>query len=184
MKHASYDEAREDGYRLKGIQLIDSVRQSLQLCVSASTPFQNHGKAVSLTSSARRPVKTFHTAAIYYHKFRVRFPSNEYNYEDVALAALFVACKAEDTIKKSKEILCAAHNLRQPHDHKTPDDKVGGFPLEEHRCIFGFRLRRLTLLKDIRGPVSVHRRFGAPHSRNNRLRLPSPVPSEAAYQDG
>ncbi len=69
-------------------------------------------------------MKTFDTAAIYYHKFRVRFPSNEYNYEDVALAALFVACKAEDTIKKSKEILCAAHNLRQPHDHKTPDDKV------------------------------------------------------------
>lgn len=70
-------------------------------------------------------MKTFDTAAIYYHKFRVRFPSNEYNYEDVALAALFVACKAEDTIKKSKEILCAAHNLRQPHDQKTPDDKVG-----------------------------------------------------------
>lgn len=70
-------------------------------------------------------MKTFDTAAIYYHKFRIRFPSNEYNYEDVALAALFVACKAEDTIKKSKEILCAAHNLRQPHEHKTPDDKVG-----------------------------------------------------------
>ncbi|KAJ4289414.1 RNA polymerase II C-terminal domain kinase beta subunit [Collariella sp. IMI 366227] len=101
MKHIGYDEAREDGYRLKGIQLIDSVRQSLQL-----------------------PVKTFGTAAIYYHKFRVRFPSNEYNYEDVAVAALFVACKAEDTIKKSKDILCAAHNLRLPHDHKTPDDKV------------------------------------------------------------
>ncbi|KAK4044123.1 hypothetical protein C8A01DRAFT_12474 [Parachaetomium inaequale] len=101
MKQIGYDEAREDGYRLKGIQLIDSVRQSLQL-----------------------PVKTFDTAAIYYHKFRVRFPSNEYNYEDVALAALFVACKAEDTIKKSKDILCAAHNLRQPHDHKTPDDKI------------------------------------------------------------
>jgi len=101
MKQIGYDEAREDGYRLKGIQLIDSVRQSLQL-----------------------PVKTFDTAAIYYHKFRVRFPSNEYNYEDVALAALFVACKAEDTIKKSKEILCAAHNLKQPHDYKTPDDKI------------------------------------------------------------
>ncbi|KAL2022864.1 hypothetical protein VTK56DRAFT_4395 [Thermocarpiscus australiensis] len=101
LKNTGYDEAREDGYRLKGVQLIDSVRQSLQL-----------------------PVKTFDTAAIYYHKFRTRFPSNEYNYEDVALSALFVACKAEDTIKKSKEILCAAHNLRQPHDHKTPDDKI------------------------------------------------------------
>ena len=36
MKHIGYDEAREDGYRLKGIQLIDGVRQSLQLCVAAS----------------------------------------------------------------------------------------------------------------------------------------------------
>ncbi len=33
MKHIGYDEAREDGYRLKGIQLIDGVRQGLQLCV-------------------------------------------------------------------------------------------------------------------------------------------------------
>jgi CTD kinase subunit beta len=33
MKHIGYDETREDGYRLKGIQLIDSVRQSLHLCV-------------------------------------------------------------------------------------------------------------------------------------------------------
>ncbi|KAK0715213.1 C-terminal domain kinase-like protein [Lasiosphaeris hirsuta] len=101
LRNIGYDEAREDSYRLKGVQLIDSVRQSLQL-----------------------PVKTFDTAAIYYHKFRIRFPSSEYNYEDVALASLFVACKVEDTIKKSKEILCAAHNLRQPHDNKTPDDKI------------------------------------------------------------
>lgn len=36
MKHIGYDEAREDGYRLKGIQLIDGVRQSLQLYVAAS----------------------------------------------------------------------------------------------------------------------------------------------------
>ncbi|KAK4097962.1 cyclin-like protein [Parathielavia hyrcaniae] len=117
MKHAGHDEAREDGYRLKGIQLIDSVRQSLQL-----------------------PVKTFDTAAIYYHKFRVRFPSNEYNYEDVALASLFVACKAEDTIKKSKEILCAAHNLKQPHDQKTPDDKLFEAP-----CRFTVGLERHIL---------------------------------------
>jgi len=70
------------------------------------------------------PVKTFCSAAVYYHKFRIRFPSSEYNYEDVALASLFTACKVEDTIKKSKEILCAAHNLRYPNDHKPPDDKV------------------------------------------------------------
>ncbi|KAM7203465.1 CTD kinase subunit beta [Naviculisporaceae sp. PSN 640] len=94
-----YNEAQEDQLRIKGVQLIDNVRQSLQL-----------------------PVKTFDTAATYYHKFRIRYPSEEYNYEDVALASLFVACKVEDTIKKSKDILCAAHNLRH-HDNKTPDDK-------------------------------------------------------------
>ena len=38
MKQLGYDEAREDGYRLKGIQLIDSVRQSLQLCVLPPPP--------------------------------------------------------------------------------------------------------------------------------------------------
>ena len=59
-----------------------------------------------------------------YHKFRLRFRNKEYNYEDVALACLFVACKAEDTHKKSKEILCAAHNVRVPNDRRTADDKV------------------------------------------------------------
>ncbi|KAK3339564.1 hypothetical protein B0H65DRAFT_476829 [Neurospora tetraspora] len=101
LKSIGYDEQREDSYRLKGVQLIDSVRQSISL-----------------------PVKTFDTAATYYHRFRIRFPSAEYNYEDVALASLFVACKVEDTIKKSKDVLCAAHNIRQPHDQRTPDDKM------------------------------------------------------------
>ncbi|KAK1755548.1 cyclin-like protein [Echria macrotheca] len=101
LRSIGYDEAREDNYRLKGVQLIDNVREALQL-----------------------PYRTFVTAATYYHKFRIRFPSSEYNYEDVALASLFTACKVEDTIKKSKDILCAAHNLRHPNDNKTPDDKT------------------------------------------------------------
>ncbi|KAK4640812.1 RNA polymerase II C-terminal domain kinase beta subunit [Podospora bellae-mahoneyi] len=100
LKAIAYEEAKDDHYRIRGVQLIDNVREALQL-----------------------PIKTFDTAAIYYHRFRIRFPSSEYNYEDVALAALFVACKSEDTIKKSRDILCAAHNLRSPHDKKTPDDK-------------------------------------------------------------
>lgn len=32
LKSIAYDEAREDAYRLKGVQLIDSVRQSISLC--------------------------------------------------------------------------------------------------------------------------------------------------------
>lgn len=48
----------------------------------------------------------------------------EYNYQDAALASLFVACKVEDTIKKSREILCAAHNIKYPDHPLAQDDKV------------------------------------------------------------
>lgn len=42
-----------------------------------------------------------------------------------ALACLWLASKAEETPKKSKEILCAAWNLPLPtDDHLTPDDEV------------------------------------------------------------
>ena len=95
------DPMREDSYRLQGVQLIDSVRQVLRL-----------------------PVKTFATACTYYHKFRLNFRDAEYNYQDAALSALFVACKVEDTIKKSREVLCAAHNIKNPDKPTTPDDKV------------------------------------------------------------
>lgn len=35
-----------------------------------------------------------------------------------------MACKVEDTIKKSKEILCAAYNIKNPEHPTTQDDKV------------------------------------------------------------
>ena len=73
-----------------------------------------------------RPVRTFDTACVYYHRFRLSFRDAEYNYQDAVTASLFVACKVEDTIKKSKDILCAAWNVKKP-DHRTqPDDKVSG----------------------------------------------------------
>lgn len=37
-----------------------------------------------------------------------------------------MACKVEDTIKKSREILCAAYNIKNPTQPTTQDDKVGG----------------------------------------------------------
>lgn len=40
------------------------------------------------------------------------------------MACLFLACKVEDTIKKSKEILCAAYNIKNPEHPTTQDDKV------------------------------------------------------------
>lgn len=45
--------------------------------------------------------------------------------QDAAAAALFTACKIEDTLKKSRDIICAAHNLRLPvNEHLSPDDTV------------------------------------------------------------
>lgn len=46
LRNIGYDEAREDGYRLKGIQLIDTVRQSLQL-YGAACPLPPPPSAVS-----------------------------------------------------------------------------------------------------------------------------------------
>ncbi|CRK44896.1 hypothetical protein BN1723_006352, partial [Verticillium longisporum] len=44
--------------------------------------------------------------------------------QDAALASLFLACKVEDTIKKSKEILCAAYNIKNADFTTTQDDKM------------------------------------------------------------
>ncbi|KAL2061880.1 hypothetical protein VTL71DRAFT_7258 [Oculimacula yallundae] len=91
---------REDTFRLQGVQWINEVRTALQL-----------------------PVRTFCTAAHYYHKFRLAHKDNEYQFQDAAAAALLTACKIEDTLKKSREILCAAHNIKvAPADHLSPDD--------------------------------------------------------------
>ncbi|KAI0010937.1 cyclin-like protein [Xylariaceae sp. FL0662B] len=95
------DSAWEDNYRLLGIQLIQDVRQALQL-----------------------PVKTYDTACTFYHRFRLKHPGAEYNYNDAALACLFVACKVEDTLKKSREILCANHNIKNSDHPTTQDDKI------------------------------------------------------------
>ncbi|KAF2231023.1 cyclin-like protein [Viridothelium virens] len=111
-------EQREDQMRLQGVAWIDRVRKALSL-----------------------PVRTYNTACVYYHKFRLMHADNEYNYIDAAAAALFTACKIEDTLKKSKEILCTAYNMNVgPADKLSPDD-----PIFEtgHRTLVG--LERLML---------------------------------------
>ncbi|KAI9816241.1 MAG: RNA polymerase II C-terminal domain kinase beta subunit [Pycnora praestabilis] len=111
-------EAKEDNIRLQGVAWIDSVRKALQL-----------------------PVRTYNTAVVYYHKFRLVHVDNEYSFIDAAAAALFTACKIEDTLKKSREILCAAYNLKLvPAEQLSPDDSL----FESHsKAIIG--LERLML---------------------------------------
>ncbi|CAO2653567.1 Nn.00g029780.m01.CDS01 [Neocucurbitaria sp. VM-36] len=93
-------DAKEDAVRLQGVAWIDQVRRALQL-----------------------PIRTFNTAVMYYHKFRLLHADHEYNWADAAAAALFTACKIEDTLKKSREILCAHWNAKVgPGESLSSDD--------------------------------------------------------------
>ncbi|PNS16801.1 CTD kinase subunit beta [Sphaceloma murrayae] len=96
------NEARESGNRLQGVAWIESVRKALQL-----------------------PVRTYMTAVVYYHRFRLAHAESDYMNVDAAAAALFTACKIEDTLKKSRDILCAAYNLKVSlAEQLTPDDSI------------------------------------------------------------
>jgi CTD kinase subunit beta len=98
---------KDDTVRLQGVAWIDQVRRALQL-----------------------PIRTFNTAVMYYHKFRLLHADNEYNWADASAAALFTACKIEDTLKKSREILCANWNLKVgPGESLSSDDPVRCFRL-------------------------------------------------------
>ncbi|GES60397.1 cyclin-like protein [Aspergillus terreus] len=115
---------REEALRLQGVTWIDNVRRALNL-----------------------PIRTFNTAVVYYHKFRLVHPDNEYSYTDAAAAALFTACKIEDTLKKSRDIVCAAYNLKIPaSEHVSPDNPVGPAPKRRRRKV------KLTLQKVFEGP--------------------------------
>jgi CTD kinase subunit beta len=103
LNDVNMSDAKEDAVRLQGVAWIDQVRRALQL-----------------------PIRTFNTAVIYYHKFRLLHSDNEYNWADASAAALFTACKIEDTLKKSREILCANWNLKAGHGESlSSDDPVG-----------------------------------------------------------
>ncbi|KAI0399694.1 cyclin-like protein [Xylaria palmicola] len=95
------DLSRDEAARIQGVQLIDDVRSALQL-----------------------PIITYIAACGYYHRFRLEFDNRAHQWSDMALACLFVACKSEDTLKKSRDIVCANHNLKNPDRTTTPDDKI------------------------------------------------------------
>jgi CTD kinase subunit beta len=99
----SLAEAREDTVRLQGVAWLDNVRRELQL-----------------------PVKTFTTAVVYYHKFRLAHPKEDYQWVDAAAASLLTSCKNEDTLKKSRDILAAAYNMKLPgnQEQAATDDPM------------------------------------------------------------
>ncbi|KAM0724321.1 hypothetical protein Q7P37_000203 [Cladosporium fusiforme] len=120
----SIAEAKEDSLRLQGVQWLDIVRRALQL-----------------------PVRTFTTACTYFHKFRLAHPpgtptGDSYIWSDAAAASLLTACKMEDTLKKSREILAASYNLKaaSAHDHLPSDD-----PMFEQQSRVVIGLERMVL---------------------------------------
>ena len=124
VQERSLAEAREDTFRLQGCTWLDNVRRALQL-----------------------PIRTYTTACVYYHKFRLAHPGNltgmEYGnaWADACAASLLTSCKVEDTLKKSRDILAAAYNLKAPgHDQLGSDDAVFEGP---SRNVIG--LERLVL---------------------------------------
>ena len=83
-----------------------------------------------IATDETRPIRTFCTAVTYYHKFRLAHKDSEYQFQDAATAALLVGCKIEDTLKKSREILCAAYNLKMQSgsEHLSSDDPAFDTP--------------------------------------------------------
>ena len=69
-------------------------------------------------------MRTFDTACTYFHRFRLVFRDTEYNWQDAAISCLFLACKVEDTIKKSRDVLLAVSIVKNPSRTAPPDDKV------------------------------------------------------------
>ncbi|KAK1062594.1 RNA polymerase II C-terminal domain kinase beta subunit [Friedmanniomyces endolithicus] len=119
LQERSLAEAREDSVRLQGVTWLDTTRRALQL-----------------------PIRTFTTACSYFHYFRLAHPgAMDYAWSDAAAAALLVSCKAEDTLKKSRDILAAAYNVKAgSHDALSADDVVFEAP---SRTVIG--LERLML---------------------------------------
>ena len=119
VQERSLAEAREDSVRLQGVTWLDNTRRALQL-----------------------PIRTFTTACAYYHYFRLAHPgATDYAWADAAAAALLMSCKAEDTLKKSRDILAAAYNSKaSSHDALSADDPVFEAP---SRVVIG--LERLML---------------------------------------
>lgn len=124
LQERSIAEAKEDSLRLQGVQWLDIVRRALQL-----------------------PVRTYTTACTYFHKFRLAHPpgtptGDSYIWSDAAAASLLTACKMEDTLKKSREILAASYNLKaaSAHDHLPSDD-----PMFEQQSRVVIGLERMVL---------------------------------------
>lgn len=110
LESAGLMDERDVQGRLQGIAIIEATRRNL-----------------------RMPMKTYGTACVFFMRYRYHVATKgaedeevrKYDFRDAALASLWLASKAEETPKKSKEILCAFRNTTlPPEEHLTPDDEI------------------------------------------------------------
>jgi CTD kinase subunit beta len=69
------DPQREDDIRISGVTWIDNARKALRLYVYLNCLYGSI-KLLILP----RPVRTYNTACVYYHKFRLVHPDSQYSY--------------------------------------------------------------------------------------------------------
>lgn len=85
----------------------------------------------TLRTALSLPVRTWGSSVLCYHLFRLDNPDLEYNLTEVCCASLLLACKVEDTLKKGRDIVCAAKNFERRSESGSkekewlsPDDPV------------------------------------------------------------
>lgn len=76
MSQTGVSEAKEDSIRLQGVAWIDNVRKALRLY----SPLAFVCHPGPLLTACSRPVRTFNTAAVYYHRFRLVHADHEYSF--------------------------------------------------------------------------------------------------------
>ncbi|KAF8453992.1 cyclin-like protein [Terfezia claveryi] len=89
------------------------------------------------------PIRTMGTAIQLFNRFKLFYPKWEHSFVDCAAAALFVASKIEDTLKKSREILAVGHSIK--HGSGSAEAINPDSPLLDDACRRCLSLERLIL---------------------------------------
>ncbi|KAF8426936.1 cyclin-like protein [Tirmania nivea] len=89
------------------------------------------------------PIRTMGTAMQLFNRFKLFYPKWEHSFVDCAAAALFVASKIEDTLKKSREILAVGHSIK--HGTGSAEAINPDSPLLDDACRRCLSIERLIL---------------------------------------
>ncbi|GAA5983186.1 hypothetical protein JCM5350_007911 [Sporobolomyces pararoseus] len=79
------------------------------------------------------PRRTIATAQSLYHRFHLHFPLRDFAYQDVSLAAILVASKLEDTLKKLRDIQIAGYQIANIMEGGTGQSEGDPAAQEAHR---------------------------------------------------